>query len=52
MCAHGTDVSVRVKIPADLSSTGEEKWRDMGVLMRLAARLVGAEADIAPEGTP
>jgi hypothetical protein len=31
MCAHGTDVLVRVRVPADLSSTGEAKWRDIGV---------------------
>lgn len=31
MCAHGTDVLVMVKIPADLSESGREKWRWMGI---------------------
>lgn len=31
MCKWGTSVSVLVRVPADLSSTGEEKWRDMGI---------------------
>lgn len=31
MCKHGTDTLVRVKVPADLSSTGEEKWREFGI---------------------
>ena len=26
MCEWGTDVEVRVKIPADLSYTGEDRW--------------------------
>lgn len=31
MCKHGTDVLVRVKVAAHLSSTGEEKWREFGI---------------------
>lgn len=31
MCKHGTDIMVRVKVPADLSSTGAEKWREFGI---------------------
>lgn len=31
MCKHGTDIIVRVKVPADLSATGKEKWRDFGI---------------------
>lgn len=30
MCERA-EVDVRVKVPADLSSTGEEKWRDFGI---------------------
>ena len=28
MCEWGNDVVVNVKIPADLSCTGEEQWKD------------------------
>ena len=28
MCKWGTDIEVRVKIPADLSCNGIEKWKD------------------------
>jgi len=28
MCKWGTEKRVKVKVPADLSSTGKEKWRD------------------------
>lgn len=31
MCEWGTDEQVRVKIPADLSHTQEERWREMGI---------------------
>jgi hypothetical protein len=31
MCAHGTDVLVLVKVPADLSHTGVEQWREFGI---------------------
>jgi hypothetical protein len=31
MCKWGTDVLVRVKIPADLSHTGATYWREMGI---------------------
>lgn len=31
MCNWGTDTQVRVKIAAALSSTGAEKWREMGI---------------------
>lgn len=31
MCKWGVHEKVRVKIPADLSSTGKEKWKDVGV---------------------
>jgi hypothetical protein len=31
MCEHGTDVMVSVKIPADLSCDGQEKWKDVGI---------------------
>lgn len=28
MCKHGTETIVKVKIPADLSCDGKEKWKD------------------------
>jgi len=31
MCKWGTTEKVLVKIPADLSCTGEEEWREMGI---------------------
>ena len=31
MCEWGTDKTVRVKIPADLSHTGEAYWKDVGI---------------------
>jgi len=31
MCKWGTDTVVRVKMPADLSHTGEERWADKGI---------------------
>lgn len=31
MCEWGKTKIVRVKIPADLSSTGKEKWKDEGI---------------------
>lgn len=31
MCKHGTTEKVSVKIPADLSCTGEEEWREMRI---------------------
>lgn len=31
MCQWGTDIEVLVKIPADLSSTGQVKWRHIGI---------------------
>jgi hypothetical protein len=31
MCEHGTHEMVRVKIPADLSHTGEARWKDCGI---------------------
>jgi len=31
MCKFGTNEKVLVKIPADLSCTGEEEWREMGI---------------------
>ena len=31
MCKHGNYQNVRVKIPADLSSTEEEKWKDVSI---------------------
>lgn len=31
MCDPGNFTPVNVKIPADLSSTGKEKWRKMGI---------------------
>ena len=31
MCKYGNYQNVRVKIPADLSSTGEEKWKDVPI---------------------
>ncbi len=31
MCEWGTNMVVRLKIPADLSYTGKERWKDVGV---------------------
>lgn len=31
MCNHGEVQLVRVKIAADLSCTGQEKWKEMGI---------------------
>jgi len=31
MCKPGNFTPVKVKIPADLSSPGKEKWREMGI---------------------
>lgn len=31
MCEHGTNCLVLVKVPADLSATGTEKWRAFGI---------------------
>lgn len=31
MCDWGTNTVVRVKVPAHLSCTGEERWRDFGI---------------------
>ena len=31
MCKWGTYEKVRVKIPADLSSTGKEQWKNIGI---------------------
>ena len=31
MCKWGVHEKVRVKIPADLSSTKKEKWKDVGI---------------------
>lgn len=31
MCKWGTDTNVRVKMPADLSHTGEERWDYKGI---------------------
>lgn len=31
MCIHGTSRTLHVKVPADLSSTGEAKWRDFAI---------------------
>jgi hypothetical protein len=31
MCKHGQEVIVSVKIPADLSHTGEARWKDCGI---------------------
>jgi len=31
MCEWGTSIPVKVKIPADLSCTGKEKWKVMGI---------------------
>lgn len=31
MCKWGTTTLVRVKIPADLSCDGKEKWKDCGI---------------------
>jgi hypothetical protein len=31
MCEHGDETLVRVKIPADLSCTGAEKWKTVGI---------------------
>jgi len=41
MCEWGDHVNVQVKIPADLSSTGEEKWKDC-LIDRCIAPLVKA----------
>ena len=52
MCKWGDTVSVRVKIAADLSHTGEARWRDMGI-DRCIAGLVRAlqEAGIDMRGS-
>lgn len=31
MCKWGTDTIVRVRIPADLSHTGEARWKNVGI---------------------
>jgi hypothetical protein len=31
MCDRGNETIVRVKIPADLSCDGNEKWKDVGI---------------------
>lgn len=36
MCQHGETVSVRVLIPADLSRTGKEYWKDVQIDMCIA----------------
>ena len=41
MCEWGTWVKVRVKVPADLSATGEAQWRDKDIDACIAD-LVGA----------
>jgi hypothetical protein len=41
MCRHGTNTNVMVKVPAHLSSTGVDKWREFGI-----------DSCIAPIGRP
>lgn len=31
MCKWGNSIKTRVKIPAELSSTGKDKWKDVGI---------------------
>jgi hypothetical protein len=44
MCAHGTDVLVRVKVPADLSHTGEPLWREFGIDACIAPLVAALQA--------
>lgn len=43
MCSWGDTVPVLVKIPADLSSTGREKWRDCKIDACIAALVVALQ---------
>ena len=52
MCEHGDTLEVRVKIPADLSHSGEERWKDAQI-DRCIAPIVRAlqEGDIDMRGS-
>jgi hypothetical protein len=44
MCEHGTDVIVSVKIPADLSCEGQEKWKNVGIDACIAPLVAALQA--------
>jgi hypothetical protein len=44
MCESGNTIAVRVKIPADLSSTGQEKWRECKIDSCVASLVAALQA--------